>query len=97
MSITDTNDTSTEYITEDGLLEDAAGDEDGEAEIVSSPGASHVSGPIRVIPATDASHWQYGVCCELRAQPQLTTLYCTHCTVQHKLYTLQKQIERKQS
>ena len=56
MSITDTNDTSTEYNTEDDLIEDAAGDEDGEAEIVSSPGASHVSGPIRVIPATDASH-----------------------------------------
>ena len=56
MSITETIDTSTEYITEDDLLEDAAGDEDGEAEIVSSPGASLVSGPIRVIPATDASH-----------------------------------------
>ena len=50
MSITDTNDTSTECITE----EDATGDEDDEAEFVSSPGVWPVSAPIRVIPATDA-------------------------------------------
>ena len=39
MSITDTNDTSTERITEEDLVEDATEDEDDdEAEILSSPG-----------------------------------------------------------
>ena len=39
MSITDTNDTSTECITEEDLVEDATEDEDDdEAEILSSPG-----------------------------------------------------------
>ena len=54
MSITDTNDTSTECITDEDLVEDATDDEDDEAEIVSSPGVWPVSAPIRVIPATDA-------------------------------------------
>ena len=55
MSITDTTDTSTECVTEESPLEDAPEDEDGEAgSLSSSPGASRVSTPIRVIPATDA-------------------------------------------
>ena len=78
MSIT--TDTSTDCVTEEYLLEDAPEDEDGEAGAVSSsPGASRVSTPIRVIPATDAQPLvTIRVCCEL--QPQLTALYCTHCT-----------------
>ena len=74
MSIT--TDTSTDCVTEEYLLEDAPEDEDGEAGTLSS---SRVSTPIRVIPATDAQPLvTIRVCCEL--QPQLTALYCTHCT-----------------
>ena len=52
MSITDTNNTSTECVTEpESPLEDAPEDEDGEA---LSSSSSRVSTPIRVIPATDA-------------------------------------------